>query len=82
MRGILEMAKKLPITTIVQATLDVATDKGVRKALFGVYSDNTPRSLVDCIHGEILSPKDREKYVYKKKSKKKKGKKKSVKFDY
>ena len=69
------MAKKVPIATLVEMAVSVATDKGVQKALFGVYSDNTPRSLVDCINGEILSPRDKEKYLRKKKNKDKKGKK-------
>lgn len=72
------MAKKVPIATVVKTVLSVATDKGVQKALLGVYSDGTPRSFTDCLNGEILSPKDKEKYLYKK-SKKKKNKKKGKK---
>lgn len=71
------MAKKTPITTIVSAVADALTDKGVQRALLGVYSDGTPRSLIDCVNGEILSPKDKEKYIYKKKDKNKKKKKKN-----
>lgn len=74
------MAKQLPITTIVKGVVKVTTNEGVQKALFGVYSDNTPRSLADCINGEVLSPKDREKYTCKKKSKKKNKKKKKTKI--
>lgn len=72
-----QMPKKLPISTIVDTVVSVATDKSVQKALFGVYSDNTPRSLVDCLDGEILSPKDRAKAMNRKKKKKNKKKSKN-----
>lgn len=68
---------KVPVSSIVETVVSVASDKGVQKALFGVYADNTPRSFVDCVNGEILSPKQKEKYIYKDKKNKKKKKKKS-----
>ena len=73
------MAKKVPITSVVSVVTGALTDKGVQRALLGVYSDGTPRSLIDCVNGEILSPKDKEKYIYKK-NKKKKKKKNKIKF--
>lgn len=73
------MSKKSTLkVAIATATGIIANDK-VQKALFGVYSDGTARSLPDCLEGEILSPKDREKMLYKNKDKKKSKKKKSKK---
>lgn len=74
------MAKKLPVATlsaIAETVVTVASDKGVQKALFGVYADNSPRSLVDSMNGEVLSPKQKKEYCYKKKKKKGKKNKKS-----
>lgn len=42
----------------------------VKRSIFGEYSDGTPRSVVDGIYGEILSPKQKKKKKYKKKKKK------------
>lgn len=74
------MAKKSQLAALVSTAVATLADKSVQKVLFGTYSDNTPRSLVDCVNGEILSPKDREKYLYKKKKKKNKSKKKRSSF--
>lgn len=62
---------KVPISSIVDTVVSVTTNKGVQKALFGVYADDTPRSFIDCVNGEYLSPKQKEKYICKKKKKKK-----------
>lgn len=76
------MSKKAT-AVIVKAMMDVITDDSVKKVLFGTYSDGTPRSMIDGIHDEVLSPKDREKYHKKKgKKKKKNNKKKKLKIDF
>lgn len=61
---------------IIGTVVGLMTDKSVQKVIFGEYSDGSPRSLMDCLDGEILSPSDRERFVYGKKKKKKKHKKK------
>ena len=75
------MVKKEVIATAMLTVISIASSKHVRKAVFGTYTDDTPRSIADWLDGEILSPKDRKKYLKdvskkKKKNKKKKGKKK------
>lgn len=71
------MASKLPmITAAINTAIELASDEKLQTLLFGKYSDGSPRSFSDCLDGEILSPKDREKLL-KKKGKKKKKKKKS-----
>lgn len=64
---------------ITKALDAVASDEKVRKMIFGEYSDKTPRSAVDSYYGEVLSPKQREKYAKDIEKKKKKGKKKGKK---
>lgn len=59
------------IGVLLESASKLVSNKGVQKVLFGTYADDTPRSLVDGINGEILSPKQRKKFVYKKKKKKK-----------
>lgn len=71
------MASKLPmITAAINTAIELASDEKLQTLLFGKYSDGSPRSFSDCLDGEILSPKDREKLL-KTKGKKKKKKKKS-----
>ena len=68
------MAKKIKW---VSEIIKLVTDQGVQKAILGEYSDGTTRSFMDCLDGEIISPKDRHKLLMKdqKKGKKKKSKK-------
>ena len=75
------MGKAKVAKTIVEAASTLSRNKGLQKTLFGVCSDGTTRSFADCLSGEFLSPKDREKVVYGKKKKKgKKNKKKKPKI--
>lgn len=73
------MSKNKTIRTLVAAAGGLFANEKIQRSLFGEYSDGTPRSLPDCLEGEILSPKDREKMLYKKKKKNIKKKKKSSK---
>ena len=72
------MGKVKVAKTMIEAAKTLSENKGLQKTLFGVYSDGSTRSFADCLSGEFLSPKDREKVVYGKK--KKKGKKKKTKI--
>lgn len=63
------------IIAIIQAVGTALTSKGARKALFGTYTDGTPRSLVDSLDGEFRSPAEKAKKKKKKNGKKRKGKK-------
>ena len=65
---------KVPVGKIISGVVETISDEKVQKAIMGTYADGTPRSFVDCINDEYLSPKQREKYVYKGKKKKKKKK--------
>lgn len=67
--------------TVLETATTLVNNRSLQKTLFGVYSDGTTRSFADCLSGEFLSPKDREKVVYGKKKKKgKKSKKKKPKI--
>lgn len=66
------MGKKKTITTLFVLATKLAGDDNIQKAVFGQYSDGSPRSFVDALHGEYISPKDKHKLT----KKKKKGKKK------
>lgn len=71
------------IIAIIGAVGSLITSKGARKALFGTYTDGTPRSLIDSLDGEFRSPAEKAKKKKKKSGKKsKKGKKKSKKTKY
>ena len=75
------MGKVKVAKTMIEAAKTLSENKGLQKTLFGVYSDGSTRSFADCLSGEFLSPKDREKVVYGKKKKKgKKNKKKKPKI--
>lgn len=75
------MGKVKVAKTMIEAAKTLSENKGLQKTLFGVYSDGSTRSFADCLSGEFLSPKDREKVVYGKKKKKgKKNKKKKTKI--
>lgn len=66
------------IGSIVHQISDVALSSKGQQFLCGTYSDGKPRSFVDAMRDEYVSPKDRERWEKqkKKKKKKKKGKKK------
>ena len=60
------------ITTAVKQVANVVmSDKG-QKFLCGTYSNGEPRSVVDAMRDEYVSPDDRVKWDKKKKKKKKK----------
>lgn len=65
--------KKIPVELVITTAQKVLSDKKVQKVLFGTYADNTPRSFKDALDGEILSPKQKKKHLYKKKKKNKKN---------
>lgn len=48
--------------------------------LCGTYADGTPRSFIDALRGDYISP-EKKKKILKKKAKKKKDKKKKDKFE-
>lgn len=73
------MSWKDVLTTLSDGVSKVASDEKIKKMIFGTYSNGKSRSILDSLDGEILSPKDREKYLYKKDKKHKKKKKKKVK---
>ena len=71
--------KKTNFNGIVDAVLSIAGSQTVQKLVLGEYSDGSTRSLGDCLDGELLSPKDRQKALTKQGKKKgKKGKKKKA----
>lgn len=65
---------KIPVKEIASTIGNVLKDADVQKVILGTYSDGETRSVSDAISGEVLSPKDKEKYAFKKKAKKKKKK--------
>ena len=65
---------KIPVKEIASAVGSLLKDSTVQKIILGTYSDGNTRSITDAACGEILSPQDKEKYVFKKKKKKKKKK--------
>lgn len=71
------MGKEKTIKTILEYSSAILNSSRTRKVLFGEYADGTPRSLPDCLDGEILSPKERKKYMH---NNKKKGKKNKLKY--
>lgn len=50
----------------VGALIALCSSKEVQKMLFGTYSDGRTRSFIDAWNGEVLSPKQRQKKLYKK----------------
>lgn len=48
------------------ALIALCSSKDVQKMLFGTYSDGKTRSFIDAWNGEVLSPKQRQKKLYKK----------------
>lgn len=69
------MSKKSTTKILIDTATSLVSNEKIQRTLFGEYSDGTPRSLSDCLEGEILSPKDREKMLYKKKRKSSSNKK-------
>lgn len=59
--------KKIGIEGIAKAILSLSSSEDLQKLICGTYSDGTPKSVIDSIHGEVLSPKDKKKKIYKKK---------------
>ena len=57
----------------IAALVALCSSKDFQKMLFGTYSDGKTRSFIDAWNGEVLSPKQRQKKLYKKR---KSGKKK------
>lgn len=68
----------LKASAIIEIAQIIIENESVQKLLFGVYSDNTPRSLTDAMNGEFLSPKDRKKMKDSTKKGRKKKKKKRL----
>lgn len=67
--------KKNMLGTVLKSLCKFTTNDEIQKRIFGVYADDTPRSLADAINGEILSPKERKRILLKEgKNKKKKNK--------
>lgn len=57
------MGKKKVVEAVVATAATLLANSNLRKTILGEYSDGTPRSLSDCLEGEIISPKDREKIL-------------------
>ena len=64
------------ITGAIEKVADIAMSSSGQKFICGTYSDGKPRSVVDAMRDEYVSPKDRMEYDKKKKKKNKKKKKK------
>lgn len=73
------MSKKSSVKILVGTLTGLVASETLQKAIFGEYSDGSTRSLADALDGEVLSPRDREHMLYKKKRKKKKLKEKELK---
>lgn len=61
---------------LIEGIKVLTTNENVGKFICGTYSDGTMRSFSDCISGEYLSPKDKEKMLKKLHKQRKKNKKK------
>lgn len=61
------------VVAVVGEVINAATNEDLRKTILGTYSDGQPRSVIDALNGEVLSPKQQRKKLYKKR---KSGKKK------
>lgn len=78
---------KKDVTGVLKLLAECALSKDGQRFLCGTYSNGKPRSVVDALRDEFISPKDRERWEKKKKKKKKQGKKKNKKkkknfYDY
>ncbi len=67
------MGKDTIVKSAIGELTKLCSQKEIQKMIFGTYSDGKPRSLMDAINGEILSPKQKRNKLYKKR---KSGKKK------
>lgn len=54
------------VTTILNGLGSACKTKKAQKILFGTYSDGKPRSVIDAFNGEIMSPEQKQKKLYKK----------------
>lgn len=61
------------IAKVAATVVTICSNKKFQESIFGTYSDGTRRNFFDAWNGEVLSPKQRRKKLYKKK---KSGKKK------
>jgi hypothetical protein len=59
---------------LIESVIGLLTNETIQKSIFGEYSDGNTRSIMDSLNGEVLSPSQKAKKLYKKK--KKVGKKK------
>lgn len=67
---------KLNLKEIINGISDIALSEQGQRFICGTYSNGKPRSVVDAVRDEYISPKDREKWEKEKKKKKKSKKKK------
>ena len=68
----------IPVETIVSIAKELGGNKKIQKTIFGTYSNGRPRSAIDAVKGEVISPEDQlliTKRLQKKNKKKKKKKK-------
>lgn len=79
MKGGVQVGKKAT-KALITAMAGILTNKKVKKTILGEYSDGTTRSFADAVTGEIISPEDKERYLFKKRRKKKKKKKHKIKL--
>lgn len=70
---------KSNLSDLAKLFVDCAMSKEGQKFFCGTYSNGKPRSMVDALRDEFISPKDRERWEKKKKKKKKQTKKKNKK---
>lgn len=59
---------------------DIIDGLSSQEVMCGTYADGTPRSFIDALRGDYISP-EKKKKILKKKAKKKKAKKKKDKFE-
>lgn len=64
------------VTTTIKQVADIAMSNSGQKFICGTYSNGKPRSVVDAMRDEFVSPEDRANWDKKKKKKKKNKKKK------
>lgn len=64
------------VTATVKQISDIVLSNSGQKFICGTYSDGKPRSVVDAMRDEYVSPEDRANWDKKKKKKKKNKKKK------
>ena len=77
-RGHINM-DKIPIDTIISIAKEIGGNKKFQKTVFGTYSNGRPRSAIDAIKGEVISPEDQLLITRKLQKKKKKNKNKKKK---